>query len=253
MATKEQDFLSKSTDIRKQMNSEFDHLIERVNSRRNELLSKLDDVVSCYQRLMRESEQALENSQSRAILNLNLTQRFKPVVYEVDNEIGDKKREMSDFDSSFEWTDDFEEMIVDLGAIFVNFNQSDCGAPKIDSSLMNFPQQPSAKKHKSFQNSSQFGAETPEIVKVEIPEYIPYEETDLTLFSEDITSDSSTEQDSDLSSQPNSTVDEQSSQVVQQASKAVTGNQSSLVDSIPAKQTCKYFHNRYTTIICTIF
>ena len=145
MATNKQDFLIKSTDIRKKINSEFDHLIERVNARRNELLSKLDDVVSRYHRLVRESEQAfiqLEQlkSHSRAILNLNLTQRFQnTVMYGVENEIADMKREMSNLDLSFEWTDDFEEMIVDLGTIIVNFNQFDCGAPKIDYSLMNSP------------------------------------------------------------------------------------------------------------------
>ena len=105
-----------------------------------------------------------------------------------------------------------------------------------------YPQQPSAKKHKPFQNTSEFEAETSEIVKVEIPEDIPSEETDLTLSSEDITYYSSTEEDSD-SSQLSSTVDtEQSSQVVQQASKAVIRNQKCLVDSKPAKQTSKYFH-----------
>ena len=142
MATKTQDFLIKSTDIRKQINSEFDHLIERVNARRNELLSKLDDVVSSYQRLVRESEQALEQLtvHSRAMLNLNLTQRFQnAVMYGVENEIADMKREMSNIDLSFEWTDDFKEMIVDLGTIIVNFNQFDCGTPKIDYSLMNTP------------------------------------------------------------------------------------------------------------------
>ena len=241
MATKKQDFLIKSTDIRKQINSEFDHLIERVNKRRNELLSKLDDVVSSYQRLVRESEQAIIQleqlkSQSRAVLNLNLTQGTQnAVMYEVENGIANLKGEMSNFDLSFEWTDDFEEMIIDLGAIIVNFNQFDCGTPKIDYSLMNF-QQPSAKTPTSFQNTSQSEAETPEIL-----EDIPYEETDITLFSEDIPSDSSTEQDSDLSSQPNSTVDtEQISQVVQQASKALTRSQGSLVDYKPTKQTGKY-------------
>ena len=252
MATKTQDFLTKSTDIRKQMNSEFDHLIERVNSRRNELLSKLDDVVSSYRRLVRESEQAfiqLEQLkvQSRAILNLNLTQRFQnTVMYGVENEISDMKREMSNLDLSFEWTDDLEEMIVDLGAIIVNFNQFDCGIPKIDSSLMNSPQQPSSEKHRSFQNSSQFEAETPEMDSNEIPEYIPSEETNMTLFNENIIYDSSVEQDSDYL-QSSSTVDtEQISQVVQQTSKALTRNQSSLVDSKHAKQISKYFHNKYT-------
>ena len=145
MATKTQDFLIKSTDIREQINSEFDHLIERVNKRRNELLSKLDDVVSRYQRLVRESEQAIIQleqlkSHSRAILNLNLTQGTQnAVMYEVENGIAYMKREMSNFDLSFEWTDDFEEMIVDQGTIIVNFNQFDCGAPNIDYSLMNSP------------------------------------------------------------------------------------------------------------------
>ena len=145
MAAKTQDFLTKSTDIRKQIISEFDHLIERVNSRRNELLSKLDDVVSSYQRLVRESEQAfiqLEQLkvQSRAILNLNLTQGIQnTVMYEVENGITNLKGEITNLDLSFEWTDDFEEMIVDLGTIIVNFNQFDCGAPKIDYSLMNSP------------------------------------------------------------------------------------------------------------------
>ena len=243
MATKTQDFLIKSTNIRKQINSEFDHLIERLNKRRNELLSKLDDVVSRYKRLVRESEQALEQLtvQSRAMLNLNLTQRFQnTLMYGVDNEIADMKREMSNLDLSFEWTDDFKEMIVDLGAIIVNFNQFDRVAPKIDSSLMNSPQQPSAEKHTSFHSTSQFDAETSEMDSDEIPENIPSEETNMTLFSEDIASDSSTEQYRD-SSQLSSTVDtERSSQVVQQASQAITKNQSSLVDSKPAKQASKY-------------
>ena len=243
MATKTQDFLTKSTDIREQINSEFDHLIERLNTRRDVLLSKLDDVVSRYKRLVRESEQALEQLtvQSREVLNLNLTQRFQnAVMYGVENEIADMKREMSNLDLSFEWTDDFKEMIVDLGAIIVNFNQSDRVAPKIDSSLMNSPQQPSAKTHKSFRSTSQFEAETSEMDSDEIPENIPYEETNITLFSKDIAYDSSTEQYRD-SSQQSSTVDtERSSQVVQQASQAVTKNQSSLVDSKPAKQTSKY-------------
>ena len=250
MATKTQDFLIKSTDIREQINSEFDHLIERLNKRRNELLSKLDDVVSSYQRLMRESElreHALEQLtvHSRAMLNLNSTQRFQnSVMYGVENEIANLKREMSNLDLSFELTDDFEEMIMDLGTIIVNFIQFDCGTPEIDSSLMNSPPRPSAKTHKSFQISSQFEAETSDLVSDEIPEYIPSEETDLTLFNEDITSDISTEQYRD-SSQLSSTVDtEQSSQVVQQASQAITGSQSSLVDSIPAKQTSKYFRNK---------
>ena len=55
MATNKQHFLTKSADIRNQINSEFDNLIERVNTRRNELLTKLDDAVSRYQRLVRES------------------------------------------------------------------------------------------------------------------------------------------------------------------------------------------------------
>ena len=236
MDTKTQDFLIKSTDIREQINSEFDHLIERVNARRNELLSKLDDVVSSYQRLVRENEQALEQLtvQSRTVLNLNLTQRFQnAVMYGVENEIADMKREISNLDLSFEWTNDFEEMIVNLGAIIVNFNQFDRVAPEIDSSLMNSPQQPSAEKHTSFRNSSQFETETSEMVSIEIPEDIP--------------SDCSAEQDID-SLQSSSTFDmEQGYQVVQQSSKAVTGNQSSLVDFKPAKQASKYFYNKYTT------
>ena len=206
MATKTQDFLIKSTDIRKQINSEFDHLIERLNKRRNELLSKLDDVVSNYQRLVRGSEQALEQLtvQSRVMLNLNLTQRFQnTLMYGVDNEIADMKREMSNLDLSFEWTDDFEEMIVDLGDIIVNFNQFDLVASEIDSSLMNSPPQPSAEKHKSFRNSSKFEAETPEMDSNEIPEDIP----------------------SDCSAEQNI-------------------NQSSLVDLKPAKQASKYFYNK---------
>ena len=142
MATKTQDFLTKSTDIRKQINSEFDHLIERVNSRRDVLLSKLDDVVSSYQHLVKESEQALEQlkSQSREVINLNLTQKFQnTVMYEVENGIANLKREMSNLNLSFEWTDDFEEMIIDLGTIVVDFSQFDCGSPNIDYSLMNSP------------------------------------------------------------------------------------------------------------------
>ena len=142
MATKTQDFFTKSFDIRKQINSEFDHLIERVNKRRNELLSKLDDVVSSYQHFVRESEQALEQlkSQPREVINLNLTQRFQnTVMYEVENEIANLKGEMSNLNLSFEWTDDFEEMIIDLGTIIVDFSQFDCGAPNIDYSLMNSP------------------------------------------------------------------------------------------------------------------
>ena len=116
-----------------------------MNARRNELLSKLDDVVSRYQRLVRESEQAIIQleqlkSHSRAVLNLNLTQGTQnAVMYEVENGIANLKGEMSNFDLSFEWTDDFEEMIIDLGAIIVNFNQFYCGVPKIDYSLMNSP------------------------------------------------------------------------------------------------------------------
>ena len=142
MATNKQHFLTKSADIRNQINSEFDHLIERVNTRRNELLTKLDDAVSRYQRLVRESEQAflqLEQLklQSRAILNLNLTKGFQnSIMYGVENEIQILKGEMSNLDLSFEWTDDFEEMILDLGTIIVNLDQFNCVAPKIDYSLM---------------------------------------------------------------------------------------------------------------------
>ena len=145
MATNKQDFLVKSTNIRVQINSEFDNLIEKVNTRRNELLSKLGDVVSRYQRLVRESEQTflqLEQLQlqSKNILNLSLTPRFQDAVkYGVDDEITSMKRGISNLDLSFEWTDDFEEMIADLGTIIVNLDLLDCWVPKIDYSLMNSP------------------------------------------------------------------------------------------------------------------
>ena len=134
MATKKQDFLVKSTNIRVQINSEFDNLIKRVNTRRNELLSKLDHVVSRYQRLVRESKQAFRQLeqlqlQSKKILNIDTVKGVQDKVRTVlENEAAEMKKVISDLNLSFEWTDDFEEMIPELGTLilgtlFSNINE----------------------------------------------------------------------------------------------------------------------------------
>ena len=123
------DFFSKSEETRAQIHLEFDRLIEQINTRRNELLLQLEKAVSRYTRLTEDSQQAFTKLEelkqsSRDILNMNLlTDMQDRVLSELDSEIDRKRKEISNLDVSFEWNDDIEEMIPDLGTLFDNIDR----------------------------------------------------------------------------------------------------------------------------------
>ena len=123
------DFFSKSDETREQINFEFDRLIKQINARRNELISKLDEAVSRYKHLSKESELAFAKlkelkQSSKDILNLNLLTNIQSrVASELDSEIEGMRKEMADLDVCFEWNDDIEEIVPDLGTLTINIDR----------------------------------------------------------------------------------------------------------------------------------
>ena len=123
------DFLSKSEEAREHINLEFDRLIIQINTRRNELLLRLEEVVSRYYCLSKESEAAFVKLEelkqsSRDILNVNLLSDIQGrVLSGLDSEIEGMRKEMSDLDVSFEWNDDIEEIVPDLGTLIINIDR----------------------------------------------------------------------------------------------------------------------------------
>ncbi|KAI6657934.1 Outer membrane phospholipase A [Oopsacas minuta] len=146
MATLKTDVLAKSLQIRQQINTEFDQLILRINTRRDEILVQLEEVVSHYKHLVKESEQAfikLEELklQSGIILNMNLLSGLQcKVSKELDHEIDNMKKEISDLEVSFDWNDDIEEMVPDLGTLnIVGFRHDKPYLANIDYTLKKYP------------------------------------------------------------------------------------------------------------------
>ena len=123
------DFFSKSEETRAQIHLEFDRLIEQINTRRNELLLQLDEAVSRYTRLTEDSQQAFTKLEelkqsSRDILDQDLFTGLQDRVLSDLNDVTDGiMKEISNLDVSFEWNDDIEEMIPDLGTLILNIDR----------------------------------------------------------------------------------------------------------------------------------
>ncbi|KAI6657935.1 hypothetical protein LOD99_15653 [Oopsacas minuta] len=114
-------FLTKSASIRFQIKSNFSRLTQRINTRRNDLLKKLEQYETRYKQLTEESEQAFNKLEdlkhnSKDILSMNLLNSFQTKIHGyIDTEIINLENEIRTMDVTFEWDDTVERLVSDLG------------------------------------------------------------------------------------------------------------------------------------------